>query len=262
MTTDKSMQIPRIYHSQCLSEQNDNKTFVQREVCLEPDAANHVGRVLRMQVGDPIILFNGLLFNGLIGHFEATISAASKKNVTVTLKQFIEHNAESPLSIHLGQGISRGDKMEFTIQKAVELGVSEITPLFSERCGVKLSGERLEKKWQQWQKIAISACEQCGRNTLPLVHKPISLSHWLQQSSNELKINLHPRATDTIKTLRPPKDGIRLIIGPEGGLSDDEITQTVAQNFCEVGLGPRILRTETAALTVISALQLQFGDLA
>jgi 16S rRNA (uracil1498-N3)-methyltransferase len=243
------MRISRIYHSQPLN--------VGELTSLEDEAATHVGRVLRMQATEKLVLFNGLG-----GQYQATIEAASKKNVTVQITAFDNHCAESPLKIHLGQGISRGDKMEFTIQKAVELGVSEITPLFTERCGVKITGERLNKKLQQWQKIAISACEQCGRNTIPIIHNPLPLSQWLQQISKELKINLHPRATDTIKTLAWPTNGIRLIIGPEGGLSDNEITQTVDNGFGEVTLGPRILRTETAGLTVISALQLQFGDLA
>ena len=245
------MRIPRIYHPQ------DHQLIQGSTLNLTEDGANHVGRVLRMSRGEKLQLFNG---NGQ--QFDATITTANKKNVTVHIDSSTTVNRESPLHIHLGQGISRGDKMEYTIQKAVELGVTIVTPLFTERCGVKLQGERLAKKWQQWQKIAISACEQCGRNQLPTIHQPINLNHWLQQSTNELKINLHPRATATIKSLSPPKQGIRLIIGPEGGLSDSEINQTVEQGFNEISLGPRILRTETAGLTVISALQLQFGDLA
>lgn len=245
------MRIPRIFHS--TSEQLTTGTTI----ALSEDGANHVGRVLRMSQGDKIELFDG---QGQ--QYSATIAAANKKNVSVSIESCEQVNRESPLKIHLGQGISRGDKMEYTIQKAVELGINEITPLFTERCGVKLQGERLSKKWQQWQKIVISACEQCGRNVVPQVNQPITLQQWLQQSTNELKLNLHPRASDTIKSLSPPQNGVRLIIGPEGGLSDDEINQTVTQGFSEISLGPRILRTETAGLTVISALQLQFGDLA
>lgn len=243
------MRIPRIYHSTELKVD----TLVQ----LEEQAAAHVGRVLRMQVGDKVTLFNG---QG--GQYEAVIEAANKKNVSVKVLSFDEHCSESPLSIHLGQGISRGDKMDYTIQKAVELGVTEITPLFTERCGVKLSGERLAKKHQQWQKIAISACEQCGRNTIPTIHPPQNLSDWLGQQNNQLKITLFPGASATIKTLPACPNGIRLIIGPEGGLSDEEIEQTFAADFTGINLGPRILRTETAGLCVVSALQLQFGDLA
>ncbi len=243
------MRIPRIFHSAQLA--------LGENVALDEQAAAHVGRVLRMQVSDKLMLFDG---HG--GQYLAEITAANKKNVTATPISFEDSCSESPLSIHLGQGISRGDKMDYTIQKAVELGVSEITPLFTERCGVKLSGERLEKKHQQWQKIAISACEQCGRNTIPTIHPPQNLSDWLSQSTKELKITLYPLANATIKTLETPHHGIRLIVGPEGGLSDDEIQQTLNAEFNGIQLGPRILRTETAGLCVVSALQLQFGDLA
>ncbi|HEX5793474.1 MAG TPA: 16S rRNA (uracil(1498)-N(3))-methyltransferase, partial [Rheinheimera sp.] len=165
------------------------------------------------------------------------------------------------LKIHLGQGISRGDRMDFAIQKAVELGVTEITPLFTERCGVKLDGERLAKRNEQWQKIAVSACEQSGRSIVPTVHPAINLQDWLAQQTKELKLTLHPRANDTIKTLTP-NSHLRLVIGPEGGFTDHEMQQTSNAGFQGIQLGPRVLRTETAALTAISALQLQFGDLA
>jgi len=242
------MRIPRIYHSDALSP--------QQTVTLEPDAANHVGRVLRLGIDAPIILFNG---QG--GQYNAILIESGKKNVVAKVNDFEAFESESPLSIHLGQGISRGDKMEMTIQKAVELGVTEITPLFTERCGVKLTGERLAKKLTQWKKIVISACEQCGRNTIPTIHQPISLEQWLSQPSDELKLNLHPRASYSINSLPQPTNGIRLVIGPEGGLSDIEIEQASQSGFDEVLIGPRVLRTETAGLTVISALQTRFGDL-
>jgi len=242
------MRVPRIYHSGDLSP--------QQVVTLEPDAANHVGRVLRLNVDAPIILFNG---QG--GEFNAVLTESGKKNVVASVIEFNDVTLESPLSIHLGQGVSRGDKMELTIQKAVELGVTQITPLFTERCGVKLSGERLTKKLTQWQKIVISACEQCGRNSIPTIHQPISLQQWLAQPSDELKLNLHPRASYSINSLPEPSNGIRLVIGPEGGLSDIEIELASQSGFDEVLIGPRVLRTETAGLTVISALQTRFGDL-
>jgi len=226
------------------------------EITLEADAANHVGRVLRLPQGAEIILFNG---QG--GEYRATLTESGKKVVKAQVNSYADISLESPLAIHLGQGISRGDKMEMTIQKAVELGVTEITPLFSERCGVKLSGERLQKKLSQWHKIIISACEQCGRNTIPTIHSPLQLDQWLAQPSDELKLNLHPKAKYSINTLPQPTNGIRLLIGPEGGLSDLEIEQAATQGFDEVLIGPRVLRTETAGLTIISALQTRFGDL-
>jgi 16S rRNA (uracil1498-N3)-methyltransferase len=242
------MRIPRIYYS--------NELRLNTEITLEADAANHVGRVLRLSQGAEIILFNGRS-----GQYQATLTESGKKTVKAQIISFEDINLESPLSIHLGQGISRGDKMEMTIQKAVELGVTEITPLFSERCGVKLSGERLVKKLTQWHKIIISACEQCGRNSIPTINSPLPLNQWLEQPSNELKLNLHPQAKYSINTLPEPTHGIRLLIGPEGGLSDPEIELASTQGFDEVLIGPRVLRTETAGLTIISALQTRFGDL-
>ena len=242
------MRIPRIFHS--------GNIALNSEFYLDDDAANHVGRVLRMPVGSALMIFNGDGFN-----YPAVISQLEKKRVAVTVQAQQDNPVESPVKIHLGQGISRGDRMDFAIQKAVELGVTEITPLFTERCGVKLDGERLAKRTEQWQKIAISACEQSGRSIVPVVHPAINLSQWLAQPTKELKLTLHPRASDTIKTLQQ-SSCIRLVIGPEGGFTDQEMTQTSLAGFVGIQLGPRVLRTETAALTAISALQLQFGDLA
>lgn len=254
------MRIPRIFHPHPIE--------LNQEVALNEDAAGHVGRVLRMNVGDKIRLFcdhNETQHDASEqsqGEFTCEIVNASKKSVTVKAISFTEIDVESPLRIHLGQGISRGDKMEYTIQKCVELGVTEITPLFTERCGVKLSGERLAKKHQQWQKIAISACEQSGRNTVPVIHEPKQYIDWISEETSELKLNLHPRAEHTIKTIGKPENGVRFLVGPEGGLSDIEIDQSTEHNFKEILIGPRVLRTETAALTVITALQVQYGDLA
>ncbi|MCF6438028.1 16S rRNA (uracil(1498)-N(3))-methyltransferase [Pseudoalteromonas luteoviolacea] len=243
------MRIPHIYQPSDL--------VINQPTTLDEDAAGHIARVLRMKEGEHVSLFNG---QG--GEYLAKITAISKKTVEVTPFEFVDKCVESPLKVHLGQGISRGDKMDFTIQKSVELGVSEITPLFTTRCGVKLSGERLAKKHQQWQKIAISAAEQSGRNFVPIVHPPITLEQWLSQQSKELKLTLHPRADHSIKTLPAPEQGVRFLVGPEGGFTDEEMTNTTEQGFIDIKIGPRVLRTETAALTVLSALQLQFGDLA
>ncbi|OEY71044.1 16S rRNA (uracil(1498)-N(3))-methyltransferase [Rheinheimera salexigens] len=242
------MRIPRIYHSSSIT--------LHQAFTLDEEAANHVGRVLRMPINSELVLFNGDGFN-----YPAQITELDKKRVMVTATEQANNLVESPLNIHLGQGISRGDRMDFAIQKAVELGVTAITPLFTERCGVKLDGERLIKRTQQWQKIVIAACEQSGRSIVPKVHPAISLQEWLAQDTKELKLTLHPRAKDTIKTL-PAVQDIRLVIGPEGGFSDDEMNQTTQAGFISILLGPRILRTETAALSTITALQLQFGDLA
>ena len=243
------MRVPRIYEPGPLSS--------HALLDLSEDGANHIGRVLRMQAGQELVLFDG---RG--GQYPATIQAVGKKQVQVQLAELDPVEVESPLAIHFGQVISRGDKMEFTIQKSVELGVTVITPLFSERCGVKLNGERLDKKLEQWQKIAISACEQCGRNRIPEIRPAMELAAWLAEPTAELKLNLHPRAPYSINTLPEPSHGIRLLIGPEGGLSAAEIEQAREHGFADMLLGPRVLRTETAGLTAITALQCRFGDLA
>lgn len=242
------MRIPRIYHPTHLQPSSI--------IALNDDAAGHIGRVLRMQAGQEVLLFDG---SG--AEFPAEITEVSKKNVLVNVLKRVESSCESPLNLHLGQVISRGDKMEFTIQKSVELGVNTITPLISERCGVKLDAKRFEKKLEQWQKIAISACEQCGRNIVPLIRPIMQLEEWCAEPSDALKLNLHPRAKYSINTLPQPINKVRLLIGPEGGLSESEISMTEQYHFEETLLGPRVLRTETAALTAITALQVRFGDL-
>ncbi len=201
------------------------------------------------------------LFDGSGAQFAATISEVTKKQVWVELTDKAERSSESPLDLHLGQVVSRGDKMEFTIQKSVELGVNTITPLISERCGVKLDAKRFEKKLAQWQKIAIAACEQCGRNRVPEIRPIMQLEAWCAEKHDGLKLNLHPRAQYSINTLPEPVTNVRLLIGPEGGLSAQEIEMTEQYQFSETLLGPRVLRTETAALTAITALQVRFGDL-
>ena len=242
------MRIPRIYHPEPLE--------VNSEVFLDEDAANHVGRVLRMTAGQQIELFDGSNLT-----FNAEITQADKKRVKVRVLASQPDDRESPLHLHLGQVMSRGEKMEFTIQKSIELGVSLITPLFSERCGVKLDAERLNKKLQQWQKIAIAACEQCGRNRVPEIRPAMDLEAWCAEEESGLKLNLHPRASQSINTLPLPVERVRLLIGPEGGLSADEIAMTARYQFTDILLGPRVLRTETTALTAITALQVRFGDL-
>lgn len=242
------MRIPRVYHPELI---NNLGTLL-----LSEDAAGHVARVLRMKVEQQLVLFDGS------GHeFPSTISSISKKHVEVEVQERINKDIESPLNLHLGQVVSRGEKMEFTIQKSVELGVNTITPLLSERCGVKLDTKRFEKKLQQWQKIAIAACEQCGRNTVPTIRPIMNLEDWCAEDTQALKLNLHPRAKYSINTLPNNPNKIRLLIGPEGGLSEEEIVMSRKHQFEETLLGPRVLRTETAALTAIAALQVRFGDL-
>lgn len=242
------MRNPRFYEPQPLT---DNTV-----ITLSDDATQHI-RVLRLNVGDGITLFNG---EG--GQYLAELTDVQKRTCQATILSFQATDNESPLHLHLGQVISRGDRMEFVIQKAVELGVNEITPLISERCGVKLNAERMGKKQQQWQKIAIAACEQSGRNIVPIIHETQALNTWCEFDIDCCKLTLHPRAKHSINTLPETINHVRLLIGPEGGLSDQEISLTEQLDFTETLLGPRVLRTETAALTAITALQCRFGDLA
>lgn len=244
------MRTPRIYHPAA------SALTVGLQYTLSDDAANHVGRVLRMQPEQLLELFTG---NGQL--YTAVITSVSKKSVTVTVTGSAVIATESPVAIHLGQGISRGDRMDFVLQKSVELGVASITPLFTERCGVKLSGERLDKKVQQWQKIVISACEQSGRVRVPTVNTPVPLSAWFAQLEPALRLTLDPYAQQPLRELKPLNQQVQLVIGPEGGFTAEEVALTAAHDFVPVRLGPRVLRTETAALTALSVLQYQFGDL-
>ena len=246
------MRTPRFYDPQPLE--------INSHVVLGDDATQHI-RVLRLKTGAKITLFNGIE-GECVGEVKATIVDAQKRTCRVKIDEFMATNNESPLRLHLGQVISRGDRMEFVVQKAVELGVSEITPLLSERCGIKLNAERLAKKQQQWQKIAIAACEQSGRNVVPKINAVCSLASWSEAVSDAVKLTLNPRAAYSINTLPNEIAHVRLLIGPEGGLTDNEIALTETLDFTETLLGPRVLRTETAALTAITALQCRFGDLA
>ena len=243
------MRIPRIYHP--------SQIELDTPFELDADAANHVGRVLRMTAEQELALFCGDGFD-----YQTVITNVTKKHVEVVAKNKTSVQNESPLSIHLAQGISRGDKMDFTIQKSVELGITDITPIFTERCGVKLKGERLDKKHQQWQKIAIAACEQSGRAFVPTIHRPIEFKEFIEQKTEQLKLNLHPRASISVSSLTMPETGVRFVIGPEGGLNDQEIEAANSAGYQDILMGPRILRTETAALTLLTALQVKFGDLA
>jgi len=247
------MRNPRIYQNTPLA--------VNETITLNEDAFGHTVRVLRLKEGDTVTLFNGQKNQRKYGDFQCELTQVTKKSAQVIIKSFTEKNIESPLNIHLGQGVSRGDRMDFTLQKSVELGVNTITPLFTERCGVKLTGERLQKKIDQWQKIVISACEQSGRCIVPVVKPALHLSDWLAQKTSALKLNLHPKAQHSIMNLPQDNDHVRLLIGPEGGLNNDEIIQANGSGFIDVLLGPRVLRTETAALTAITALQCRYGDI-
>jgi len=222
---------------------------------LTPIAANHLVRVLRFMQDDEFVVFNG---KG--GQYLAKIISIRKQQVSVQLLQYEGHTSESSLEINLGQAVSRGEKMDFTIQKAVELGVNTITPLLTERCGVRLNSERWDKKIQHWNGIIVSACEQSGRNYIPTIMPPKSLVDWTSQSNAELKLMLHPEGNMKLSALISKPAAVDLLVGPEGGFAEDEVNLAKTYNFISLQLGARVLRTETAALAAIAALQTRFGD--
>ncbi|MDP4570506.1 16S rRNA (uracil(1498)-N(3))-methyltransferase [Pseudomonas sp. LPH60] len=219
-----------------------------------PEAqAHYIGRVLRMAEGDALQVFDG---SGM--EFRGTLVEVGKKRVRVQLDERFAGQDESPLQIHLGQGLSRGERMDWAIQKATELGVSEITPIFSERCEVRLKDERADKRLLHWRQVAISACEQCGRSRVPLIHPPVLLADWIKQTQADLKLVLHPVAQPLESHAKPQT--LAFLIGPEGGLSDAEVDQAHGAGFLPARLGPRVLRTETAPVVALAVAQQLWGD--
>lgn len=241
------MRVPRIYVDQALSS--------SAEVTLNEPASHYLVKVLRMNEGRDLIAFSG---DG--DEYLATVSHADRKSCQIKIGAGQTVNRESPLHTHLAIGISRGERMDWVLQKAAELGVTEVTPIFSERNEVKLKGERLTKKTAHWQQVLISACEQCQRNTLPVLNPPTDLHGFLNESVNGLKLVLHHRSARQLHSFSPPTR-VTLLIGPEGGLSDSEIALAESCDYFPLTLGPRVLRTETAPLVALTALQLHWGDL-
>lgn len=230
------------------------------QVDLLESASHHVGRVLRMRVGEALTLFSGDN-----REFSASITAIrklKKLHVTVRIEGVSTVNRESPCKIHLAQGVAKGDHMSFVVQKAVELGVASITPLFTQYTSVKQDAKQLAKKHAQWEAIAISACEQSGRNVVPTIHPVMHFAEYLETCQHKHQYLLDPAADHTWQAFDKPFLGdIKLLIGPEGGLSPDEVLKAEEKKFQGISLGPRILRTETATLTALSVLQAFAGDL-
>lgn len=221
---------------------------------LDEKASHHLATVLRAKVGEPVTLFNG---EG--GEYAAVIRQIAKKSISLEVLAFQAREAESPLQLQLAQGVARGEKMDFIVQKAVELGVSCIVPLLTERSNVRLDAERAEKKRQHWQAVVVSACEQSGRNRIPIVQPIISLIDWLPQVQAARRLILSPQGEAALEPLSIDASAV-LLVGPEGGLSQKEESLARQQGFASLQLGPRILRTETAALAALAVLQARFGD--
>lgn len=225
------------------------------ELSLEETAVRHLVQVLRLKTGAEVSLFNG------DGHdYSARLREVSRRSARAVVETRGEVEAEPALKIHLGIGLSKGDRMDFAVQKAVELGVSQITPLITERCVVRLPGERLEKKLQHWRQVVISACEQCGRRRIPQCHEVATLPDWLAHGAIGSGLLLDHRSEHSLPQLDPPAGMLSLLIGPEGGLSETERTLAGTAGFNGVRLGPRVLRTETAPLAAIAAIQALWGD--
>ena len=241
------MRVPRIYTEQPLSS--------DALVTLEKGPSHHLTKVLRLGIDGAVTLFDG---RG--AEYPGVITALGKKTVSVKTGEEQWRTCESPLSIHLGIAISRGERMDWVIQKATELGVAAISPLFSERVEVKLSNDRSEKKLRHWKEVVISACEQCGRNTIPLLSPPQTIPDWLASTEAAVKFVLHHSAPDGQREEDVPST-VALLIGPEGGLTAAEVEQAENGGYTALRIGPRILRTETAPLAAIAILQSKWGDM-
>jgi 16S rRNA (uracil1498-N3)-methyltransferase len=224
---------------------------------LGPEQAHHVVRVLRLKAGDGVTLFDG---RG--GEYAAVIAHLARSEVALNVGERTSVDRESPLKVTLAQAISSADRMDYTIQKAVELGVTRIQPLESSRSIVRLDAARAAKRVAHWQAVAVAACEQCGRNRVPEVTAVLPLSIWLGSApaqANITRLVLSPRAQATLRSLPPPREAL-LLAGPEGGLSPREQEDAQSAGFTAVKLGPRVLRTETAAVAALAAMQILWGD--
>jgi 16S rRNA (uracil1498-N3)-methyltransferase len=241
------MRLTRVYVDTALS------TGARCEI--DGNAANHIMRVLRLRNGDELTVFDG---GG--GEYAARIDSIRKDTVLVDVRDHRALTRESPLHLTLAQGVSRGERMDLVIQKATELGVSLIVPILTERTVVKLDATQAERKLQHWKGIAIAACEQCGRNTLPTLEEPMSLREFVRNSpASETRVLLSPEGSLRIREIAPATR-VTVLIGPEGGLTQDEQGAAVKAGFERIRVGPRILRTETAAIAALATLQAHLGD--
>ncbi|MGH1460853.1 MAG: 16S rRNA (uracil(1498)-N(3))-methyltransferase [Neptuniibacter sp.] len=240
------MRLPRFYDPQPLHEGTT--------IALCENVVQHVSRALRMRSGECITLFNG---NGF--EYKATLTAVEKRSASAHIDKQLNVTTESTLDIHIGQSLSRGERMDYAVQKSTELGVTAITPILSERCEVKLPPERQKKRVQHWQQTAVSACEQSGRSIPPVIHDPESLQQWLASQTADLKFVLHHHSEKPLEKLQPPVS-IALLIGPEGGLSEAEVELALEYGFKPLALGPRVMRTETAPVAALAVLNYLWGD--
>ncbi|HEV7631689.1 MAG TPA: 16S rRNA (uracil(1498)-N(3))-methyltransferase [Steroidobacteraceae bacterium] len=246
------MRLTRVYVAEALAGRD--------ELALSRDTAAHLTRVLRLDVGDEL-----RAFDGLGGEYTATIAAVDRQGARIRLGQHHAVERESPLRVTLLQGIARGEKMDTIVQKATELGVSRIVPFTALRSSVRLDADTLPRKRAHWLAVAISACEQCGRNRLPEIAAPVSLVEAVAGGTASLRLLLAAAGGESLTRLLqaapdPAQHGVRLLIGPEGGLDESEEQAALAAGYSACLLGPRVLRTETAPLAALAALQTLAGD--
>ncbi len=240
------MRLPRIH---C-----DIRLGPGAQFALPPEAANHVGRALRLKAGDAITVFDG---RG--GEYEATIQRIDKERVDVKLGAFRDADAEAALAVGLVQGLPEADKMDWVIQKAAELGAAWIQPIVCDRSVVRLSGERAARREAHWQRVAVAACEQCGRNRVPEVRPTLAFQAWVAEPAGATRWLLEPGAAPLAG--RPaPAGPLEILVGPEGGLTERERDLAGMAGFEAVGLGPRLLRAETAPLAALAAIHAHWGD--
>lgn len=233
----------------------DQEIQLQQSIGLPEDTGHYLSRVVRVKPGQAVVVFNGNGFD-----YQAQVEQLARGNVTLRVLDQQLVNTESTLKITLVQAISRGERMDLSLQKATELGVTAFKPVFTNRTEVRLSENKIQKRMTHWKKVIISASEQCGRARVPLLSQPIAVMSWAQQQTDVARIMLVPGAEATMASILPVKE-LELLIGPEGGLDEKEIELLGQQGIAPVSLGPRILRTETAGPAAIAMLQAMAGDM-
>ena len=241
------MRIPRIYQDATLAS--------NLELALDAVASQHLLKVLRLREGADLIIFDGQ-GNSYYGE----LTQASGKTAIVRLHAHVDQDSESPLQLHVGLGISKGERMDYAIQKLVETGVSSITPLQTAYTVVKLDPKREQSRMQHWHGVIINACEQCGRSYLPSLHAVHDINTWLSKAEADCKLVFDASGDTALRSIQPVPTRVCVLIGPEGGLSEQEINAAGQNGFLHIRLGPRILRTETAAVAISAALQTLWGD--
>ena len=242
------MRVSRIYY--------DEKLISGASIQLGGEIAHYLINVLRLKPDNEINLFNGDT-----GEFRGVIASGSKKEVIVNISEQLSMPSRSPLYLHLALGLSKGDRMDYAIQKSVELGVAEITPLYTEFNAVRFKDiTRLQKKLVHWQKIAIAACEQCGSHRPPTINSPVALCEFLKKESTASRLVLDKSGDNSLSEIKK-SEAIDLVVGPEGGLSAFELKNLKSQGYKVINMGPRILRTETAPIAALAILQSGYGDM-